>query len=164
MVRTFERLIRPFARRIYLMITRGQARSVDDAGALQTMQVTMFGQPADELERIQQYGFSGNPPPAAEVVTANICGSRDHKIVIAVDHRKFRIKGLESGEVAIYDDLGQSVILGREGIRITTPDLSVSAHTSFAHHVVIDTGINTTFTGGLGEVITVRNGLIVNAK
>lgn len=47
-------------------------------------------------------------------------GDREHSIAICVADRRYRLTGLTSGEVALYDDQGQEVVLAREGIRIHT--------------------------------------------
>ena len=118
MVRAFGKLIAPYARRIHQMVGRSIVRMVDDAGALQVVQVTSMDGSPDTIERVQQYGLSGNPPAGSESVRVSICGSGDHSVIIAVDHRRFRFKGLASGEVALYDDLGQVVYLTREGVKV----------------------------------------------
>jgi phage gp45-like len=41
-----------------------------------------------------------------------------HPIVLVVGDRRYRLKNLQDGEVAIYDDLGQKVHLTRDGIRV----------------------------------------------
>lgn len=118
MVRAFSKLIQPYARRILQMIGRGAVRQVDDTGALQTLQVTLLDGTQDALERFQEYGLAGNPPAGAEAVRLSVHGSPDHSLVIAVEHRRFRMKGLKSGEVALYDDQGQVVHLTRDGIEV----------------------------------------------
>lgn len=43
-------------------------------------------------------------------------GDRSHGMAVIVADRRYRLKGLARGEVAIYDDQGQSVTLTRGGI------------------------------------------------
>ncbi|WP_431477838.1 phage baseplate assembly protein domain-containing protein [Massilia eburnea] len=62
-------------------------------------------------------GFTSVPKPGAEGVVVFVGGNRDHGLVIAVEDRRFRLKGLASGEVAIYDDQGQKVHLTRAAYR-----------------------------------------------
>jgi phage gp45-like len=38
-----------------------------------------------------------------------------------VDDRRYRLRGLAAGEVALYDDQQQVVILSRDGVEIRTP-------------------------------------------
>lgn len=107
------------SRRIMLMLARGVLRQVRDGDKLQVLQATFLeGETRAQLERVQQYGFTGHPHPGAEVVSLFLGGNRDHGLVIAVDDRRYRLAGLAQGEVALYDDLGQRVHLTRAGIVI----------------------------------------------
>lgn len=108
---------------------RAVTGAADDSGPLQRLQVeAMAGEVIDGAERVQDYGFASHPHPGAEAVLNFAAGRRNHPLVIAVADRRYRLKGLEAGEVAIHDDLGQVVHLTRDGIRIETPlDLTVDA-------------------------------------
>ena len=116
------------AARIKNMIARAVITAVNDAAKMQTVQISLL---ADEVkggvERFQQYGFTGVPREGAEALALFLGGSRSHGIVIAVDDRRYRLKGLEKGEVALYDDLGQKVHLTRDGIEIVAPIVTVKA-------------------------------------
>jgi phage gp45-like len=46
-------------------------------------------------------------------------GLRSHGVVLAVEDRRYRLTGLEDGEVALFDDLGNIIKLGRERIEMT---------------------------------------------
>lgn len=119
LIRAFQKLIAPYARRIYLMIGRGVVKLIDDSGGLQRLQVTLLdGETRSNIERFQNYGHTANPPAGAEGIAASVTGSRDHLVMIALDHPRYRKKGLKPGEGGLYDDIGQSIILTREGIII----------------------------------------------
>lgn len=106
--------------RIRLMLGRGIVRLVDDAAKAQALQLELLSDEAqDGVERFQNYGFTSHPHPDAEAIVACMGGLRSHAVVIAVEDRRFRLAGLQQGEVAIYDDLGNVVLLGREGIEVT---------------------------------------------
>lgn len=119
--RIFSRLIAPLSRRVRLMVGRAVLTAVNDAGGLQTVQVKLLADEVrDGVERMQQYGFTSVPLPGAEGVMVSVGGSRDHGIVIAMDDRRYRIKGLQPGEVAVYTDEDKQdhkhrIILGRGG-------------------------------------------------
>jgi phage baseplate assembly protein V len=103
--------------KVNLMIGRAILNVINDAGAVHTVQVKLLdGEVHDDVEVIRQYGFTGNPPPGVGGVVAFVGGNRDHGLVIAVDDRQYRMKGLKTGEVAIYDDQGQFVHISRDGI------------------------------------------------
>ena len=48
-------------------------------------------------------------------------GDRSHGIVFTIADRRYRLKPLKTGEVAIFDDLGQKVHLTRDGLEVYTP-------------------------------------------
>lgn len=117
--RTMSRLLSPVWRRMRLLFSRGVLKMVDDGQTLQSVQVTLLGESPAWAERFQQYGMTSVPHGGAEAVVAAVGGARAHLVAIAVDDRRYRMTSLKTGEVAIYDDLGQSVHLTREGIVIT---------------------------------------------
>lgn len=132
--RIFSRLIAPLSRRVRLMVGRAVLTAVNDAGGLQTVQVKLLADEVrDGVERMQQYGFTSVPLPGAEGVMVSVGGSRDHGIVIAMDDRRYRIKGLQPGEVALYTDEDKQdhkhrIIFGRGGkIDVLGKNVTVTA-------------------------------------
>ena len=75
----------------------------------------------DDLEHVEPYGFTSEPLPEAEAFTLFFDGDRSHGIVFTIADRRYRLKPLKAGEVAIFDDLGQKVHLTREGLEVYTP-------------------------------------------
>ena len=105
--------------RVRLAIGRAVLGSVNDAAKLQAVQVTLRADEVrDDAEHFQHYGFTSVPLPGAEGIGLAVGGRTDHMVVINIDDRRFRLKGLPGGEVAIYDDLGHQVHLTRAGIVI----------------------------------------------
>ena len=87
------------------MVSRAVLVLIDDETTLQQLQARILGEELlDELERFQQYGFTSVPHPGAEAITLSVGGHRSHTVVINVDDRRYRLKGLEGGEVALYTD------------------------------------------------------------
>lgn len=126
-------------RRVRLMIGRGIIRLVNDAAKEQEVQITLLaGEVHDKVERYQEYGFTSAPLPGAECITASVGGNRGHTVVIATGDRRYRLKSLSGGEVALYDDQGQSIILKRG------KEIAVSGCTK----VTVDAS-ETEFTGSL---------------
>lgn len=110
-------MFRSMANRMRRMATRVVLKLVDDGPKMQSHQVEAYdGLVRDKVEHFQNYGFTSVPFAGAEGVGLSIGGSTNHMVVLNVDDRRYRMKGLEDGEVAIYDDQGQSVHLTREGI------------------------------------------------
>ena len=115
-------MMRPLQARVMGMLARAVITAVNDAASAQALQIeTLADDAADEVERFAQYGFTSVPHPGAEAIVAAMGGLRSHGVVIAVEDRRYRLKGLKSGEVALFDDQDQVVKLGREGVEITTP-------------------------------------------
>ena len=116
MMQLLQRALRPLSQRVQLMIGRAVLQLVNDGDAMQSLQVALL---ADELrgdvERFQNYGFTSHPMAGAEAVAVCVAGSRDHVIVVAVDDRRYRLKGLAEGEVAIYTDQGDHIVIKRGG-------------------------------------------------
>lgn len=101
------------------MVSRAVVNLVNDATKCQALQVTMMaGQTPDDVERPQTYGNTSVPHPGAEGIALAVGGSTGHTVVICVDDRRYRLTGLQAGEVALYDDLGHKVYLTRDGIVI----------------------------------------------
>ena len=58
-------------------------------------------------------------------------GNRTSGIVVCVEDKRYRLKGLESGEVALYTDEGDSLVLKRDNtIEINTKKFIVNAQDS----------------------------------
>ena len=101
---------KPFSRRIRLMVARAVVRLIDDAARLQLLQVELLaGETRDKVERFQEYGFTSHPVKGAEVIALAVGGNRDHVVVIAADDRRFRVRNLAEGEVALYTDEGDVI-------------------------------------------------------
>jgi phage baseplate assembly protein V len=122
-----------------LMVSRAVVALINDAAKLQRMQIQLMAdEERGDVERFQDYGFTACPHKGAEAIALSIGGSRSHMVVIAVDDRRYRLTGLEEGEVAIYTDEGDKIVLkrGRE--------IEVTAGT----RVIVDTP-NTLIKGNL---------------
>lgn len=118
MIRAINKITAPIARRVALMVARGVlTRSGDDA-KMQTAQVELLSGEVRELERFQNYGYTARPHDGAEVVSVFVGGNRDHGLAVAIDDRRYRVTGLQNGEVAVYDDIGHQITLARSGIQI----------------------------------------------
>lgn len=118
-MRDLAKLVAPMARRIRLLASRAVVGMVNDELKLQGLQVSLLAdETRDKVERFQNYGFTSVPHAGAEGITIALGGSRDHLAAIAVDDRRYRLKNLADGEVAVYDDLGHQIHLTRSGIVI----------------------------------------------
>jgi len=149
MIGTIQKMIEPLKRRLLLMIGKGYVNRVDDSTYIQTMQID-FGNDElrDDVARVQSYGFTSVPLEGAEAITLFPGGNRANGIVIAVEDRRYRIKGLEGGEVAIYTDEGDQIYFKRGNtIQVKTQNFEV------------DTG-KMKITSGSNEFVSILSELI----
>lgn len=147
MMRVIQRVTAPLTRRVRLMVARGVVSLVNDALKVQGVQVQLLPGEVRDMERFQNYGFTSHPHLGAEACAAFVGGNRDHGIVLAVDDRRYRLKALAQGEVALYTDEDQSgghrihlkrgkeihliagassIVMKPSGITITTPSLDIN--------------------------------------
>ncbi|MBA1443516.1 MAG: phage baseplate assembly protein [Gammaproteobacteria bacterium] len=104
------------------MLTRCVGLLVNSSNKMQTLQVrSMSPNPLDGIEHFESYGFTSNPHPGFEGILAALGSHRSNTICLVAADRRYRVTGLLTGEVAIHDDLGQSIILHRDRIEITAP-------------------------------------------
>ncbi|MEW5942530.1 MAG: phage baseplate assembly protein V [Pseudomonadota bacterium] len=148
MSREIAKMLAPLSRRLRLMASRAVLSLISDATGMQIVQVKLLnGEVRDGIERVQNYGFTSVPLPGAEAIFLSLGGDRDHGIVITADDRRYRVKGLQGGEVAIYTDEDKaagehrilfkrgkeihlvagasSIVMTPTGITITTPNLDI---------------------------------------
>lgn len=117
-----NRMLRPIAGRVQMMIGRAVIAAIADDQQAQALQIELMADEVqDGVERFQGYGFTSHPHPGAEAVVAFVGGTRSHGIVVQVEDRRYRMKALAEGEVALFDDLGQVVHLKRDRIAIASP-------------------------------------------
>lgn len=115
------RYLRPLSNRIANLVGRGVVKAVDDSKKLQELQLELLpGEVRDELEHFQGYGFTSTPAVSdsdggAEAVAVFVNGRRDHGLIIAVGDRRYRLKNLPPGEVAMYSKHGQTIVLKTNG-------------------------------------------------
>ena len=146
------------------IVARGVLTRVDDARTMQTVQLTLLeGEVPVGAERFQSYGLSAHPLSGAEALVVFVGADRSHPVVAAVDDRRYRPRGLKPGEVCLYTDEGDSILLGRgrqitvttqrlviragESVMVETPSVSFSGNVSVGGRLEVGGGISNT--GGL---------------
>ena len=103
------------------LLARAVVRLVDAAKKMQSLQVTRYaGEVLDDVEHFEPYGFTSHPSSGAEALVLPVGGSSDHTVALVVADRRYRVTGLEEGEVCIHDDQGQTITLTRTGIEVST--------------------------------------------
>lgn len=154
MIDQLRKIMEPLQRRIMLMVGRCVLNAVYDGNPAQLVQASMLADEVrDKMERMQEYGFTSVPLPGAQGVAVFVGGDRGHGIVIATGDARYRVTGLQAGEVCIYTDEGDTITLKRGNlIEVETDTLLVKAATKvrFETPIVESTGdiIDTVNTNG----------------
>jgi len=132
MIDAINKLMDPIRRRIMLTIGRAVLTAINDKAPVQLVQATLLDdETRDGIERFQEYGFTSVPHPKCQAVSVFIGGERGHGVVIATNDSRYRVKGLEGGEVCIYTDEGDKITLRRGNvIEVETGELIVNASSS----------------------------------
>jgi phage gp45-like len=113
--RALQRLFRPLQRRLQGLVARCVLALVDDTLARQGVQVTLGAGETQDVERVQDYGFTSVPEAGAEGIALAVGGSAGHRVVIALDDRRYRKTGMAAGEVAVYHKSGSYLHLKADG-------------------------------------------------
>ncbi|CNJ15783.1 phage baseplate assembly protein V [Yersinia aldovae] len=124
-----SRLFTGLQRGLSNMLVRAVVRHIDPSSKNQMLQIQMIADELkDNIEHLEPYGFTSAAHIGAEAFAAFPDGDRSHGVVLVVSDRRYRIKGLESGEVAIYTDEGDSITLKRGNkIEVNTKQFIVNA-------------------------------------
>lgn len=133
----WSRELAPLARRVGAVVGRAWLRLAKESTLMRTLQLD-FGNAEIRggLEHFEPYGFTSSPQAGAEAVALFPGGSRDHGLVVVVADRRYRLQGLEAGEVALHDDRGNRLVFRRDG----TLEITTSAAVAIASPSVTITG------------------------
>ncbi|VXC68461.1 conserved hypothetical protein [Pseudomonas sp. 8Z] len=143
-MRGIERLLRPLRRGLASVVARGVVMLVNDAAKMQALQVrVMADEVLDDVEHWQPYGFSAHPLGGAEALVLAVGGHRAHSVVVSCGDRRYRLTGMQGGEVAIYTDEKDKIHLKRgRVIEVETHTLNIKAADSvnFETPLITQTG------------------------
>ena len=111
-----NQLMRPLRNRVVGMISRAVLESVDDSTKMQLVKLSILkGVDRSGVEHFQEYGFTSVPLAGAEAVVISPQGNTEHLIALTIGDRRFRLKSLAPGEVALYTDEGDKIHFKRGG-------------------------------------------------
>lgn len=140
MIGGIKKMLDPVKRGLKLMISRGVVRRSDDARKVRELQVAALAEETlGEVEHFQEYGFTSRPLPGCEVIGVCLGGHRSHMVAIASEDRRHRLRPLQPGEVAMYTDEGDRIVMKRGRVievvagtqlAVTAPEVTVTAETS----------------------------------
>lgn len=117
-------MIKRIISRIQNLFLVGLLKKVDDSTKLQLVRVMLDSNDDHiDVERLQQYGITSNPPTDSETLVLNISGSNDKSFVIVCESGEYRLKNLDNGEVCLYSMYQQQIHLKKDG------SITISANT-----------------------------------
>jgi Bacteriophage Mu Gp45 spike protein len=112
--------------------SRMTVSSVDDSKLMQQMTGAGFaGEQQQDIEHAHPYGFTAVPQAPsmiggimrmAEAFFAFMNGNRSHGVALVTGDRRFRLFGLQPGEVALHDDQGHQSHITRNGVVMSAPN------------------------------------------
>lgn len=147
-MRALQRLLNPIRQRIKFMLARGILKLSDSSDDMQSLQITLLNEEVlADVEHFEPYGYTANPQDGAEVLALSLAGNRSNTVVICVADRQYRLTGLVKGEVALYTDEGDSIILRRNNsieinaatqITCNTPNAYFTGNVHVAGDVIAD--------------------------
>lgn len=141
------------AGRVRLMVGRCILEAINAGTKLQSVQIQVRdGEVRENVEHFQPYGYSSVPHPGAEGISIAVGGSSDHQVVICIDDRRFRLTNLLEGEVALYTDEGDTIVMKRGNrievtaathVKLTTPLTILTGDLDIGGSVTVDGRIDT---------------------
>ncbi|MDC9598720.1 phage baseplate assembly protein domain-containing protein [Xenorhabdus anantnagensis] len=105
-------------RRAMMMLGLGRVTTCNDSGVIQQVQYQTVMEVRDNTKRIAEFGFSSGLPAETDVVLAFLGGDRSNAVVIGSNHQQYRHKGLNPGEVVVYNQWGLHILLTESGITV----------------------------------------------
>lgn len=148
-------IVNRIVNRVKSVIGKALIEAVTDSGEIQLVKISgLADEVQSDMERVQDYGLSSNPPSGSEAVVLYVGGNKDHGIVIKTDSGEFRVKELKSGEVCMYSKFGQTILLDENGKTIfnSGTDVAVKAN-ALSTWLTTSLSVSTAF-GPSGPAIT----------
>jgi phage baseplate assembly protein V len=110
------RVLAPYRDAIMVIAGKAVVKMTDDSKEIQEAQVVALSEEVlSRVPRIQEFGFSSNPPKDSEAIILSLGANRENTVIIACENRAVRIKNLAPGESAIYTDDGSIIHLKKSG-------------------------------------------------
>lgn len=112
------------------MISRAIVRGVDEARKLRALKIEVYKDDVrDGVEHVEPYGYTARPLADGECIVVHVAGDRSHPIAISTPDRRHRPTDLAAGEVAIYDDQGQTVRIYRDRVEVSAAKIVIDSGT-----------------------------------
>lgn len=148
------------SRALNMLATAVIKRIVDSFGRQNAQVEVTKGELIDDVPRMQDYGLTSNPPAeGTDSLIAFLGGSREQAVIIRMDNRSFRLKNLEAGEVALYDDIGNIFKLGRDSVEVT----AVTKLTATAPIMEVISQSSATISAGASSIVITPSGVAITS-
>jgi phage gp45-like len=110
-------------RRVQMMLAPVKITATDDTGPVHRAQVrAMAPEQIDNVSVLQLYGLASHAMVGSDAMALFVSGDRSNAVIVATNNQQYRLRNLNSGEVALYDNGGNVVKLANGGnIEITCP-------------------------------------------
>jgi phage gp45-like len=146
-----NQVINELKRKILLSVGIGILRIIDDTKKIQKCQISLMdNETHSNVDRYQEYGFSSVPLPGAQAVAVSIAGSRDNSIIIATEDGRYRPLNLNAGEVTIYNQFGDKIVIKQNRtIEITAPNVIINGNLQVTGNILDNSGTNTRTVSGM---------------
>ncbi|HCD7552972.1 TPA: phage baseplate assembly protein [Citrobacter farmeri] len=110
-------VLRGLQRAVNNLLARAVVTGLNTATKCQSLQVELMpGEPKENVEHLEPYGFTSAPLSGAEGFAMFPDGDRSHGVILMVSDRRYRIKDLKGGEVCLYTDEGDTLTFKRGNI------------------------------------------------
>lgn len=137
MIEQLNESLKRLWQRIMMSTAQCIINTVIDSGGIQIVQLGLGGGAVkDNTPRMQEYGFTSNPPPGTFAIALFVGGDTSNGVVVATDNIGVRPTGLAPGEAKMYDNLGKYFYLSAAGIVIEANGMPVTVNN--ATHVTIN--------------------------
>jgi len=174
MLNEIKASVRALRQRVMMSIAKAVVDQINDSQGRQLVKIRVLsGETLSNVERFQNYGTTSYPPDSSDAAVVFAQGNRDQGIIVSVDNREFRLKNLEKGEVALYDDLGNKVHLKRSEllveavsqVHVVAPLLNIDAPIVNVNGMLnVNGAMNTTGVANLNGGMSVTGAATSNGK
>lgn len=138
-----------------MMIAPVKITATDDSGPIHRAQIEVNGTPEvlDDISVMQFYGFAAHCPVNSDATAFFVSGQRSNAVVVGTNNQKSRLRGLEPGEVALYDDgknritlkRGNTIEIACEKLIIKTDKIEIEAgEITIKGNIELDGDLNAT--------------------
>lgn len=116
------RLINELKNKIRLMVGKCIIEAAKNASKGVEANIVLLGSERHSgVRMMQHYGFASVPNGGSEGVALFVGGSRDHGVLVASQGEASKIPTLEPGEVALFSEFGQTILLKKDGSILAVP-------------------------------------------